>query len=161
LNKRYLVAIAAFGMLALIAAAFVLDCVRLAEQAHRRVDLADQELAKHEQRLVKLLTGSSALSSDVQLAINAYQAADILSARHIAFDQLLTTFRQTMNQTVDPTNVLDRKLMDDLAGAINRREIAESPYEAEMSAYQDYLSGSRGAVARWFSLQDRANWNPR
>jgi len=160
MNKRYLVAVAAFAMLALIAAAFALDCVRLAAQAHRRLDLADQELAKHEHRLVQLLTGSAALSSDVQLAITAYQAADSSPARHTAFDQLLTTFRRTMSRAVDPTNPLDRKFMDDVAGAINRRELAETPYDAEQSAYQGYLGGTRGAVARWFSRQDRANWNP-
>ena len=160
MNKRTLVAVAAFAMLALIAAAFAVDCVRLAAQARRRVDLADQELVKHEQRLVKLLTGSAALSSEVQLAITAYRAADRSTARHAAFDQLLIAFRQTMNRSIDPTNALDRKFMDDVAGAINRRELAEPPYDAEMSAYQDYLSGSRGAVARWFAPPDRTHGNP-
>jgi len=155
-KKRVLVAVAAFGMLALIAAAFALDCVRLAEQARLRVDLADQELIKHEERLIKLLAGSSEVSSEVRRAIDAYRAADTSPERHAAYDQLLADFRQTMNDTVDPTNTLDRKFMDDIAGAINRREIALAPYDVEMTAYQAYLGGTRGGVARWFSYQDRA-----
>jgi hypothetical protein len=151
MNKRYLVAVAAVAMLVIIAAAFALDCVRLAAQARQRVDLADQELVKHEQRLVKLLTGSAALSPEVQSAITAYESPASPTARHTAFDQILAAFRQSMEHAVDPTNALDRKFMDDIAGAINRREIAEAPYDAEVSAYQRYLSGPRGAVARWLS----------
>jgi len=161
MNKRVLVAAVAFAMLALIASAFALDCVRLADQAHRRVDLADQELSKHEQRLVKLLSSSNALSPDVQLAITAHQAAQSLPARHIAFDQLLAVFGRTMQPDVDPTHVLGRKFMDDVAGAINRRELAEPPFEAEMAAYRTYLGGSRGSVARWFSLRHREGMQPR
>ncbi len=138
-------------MLALIAAAFALDCVRLANQARERVDLADQELIKHEQRLVKLLSDRNDVSPEVQAAIATHQGATNMSARHEAYDQLLTAFRQTMQSEVDPTNPLDRKFMDDIAGTINRREIAAEPYDAERSALDHYLSGTRGAVAQWFS----------
>ena len=108
MNKRYLVAAAAATMVALIAAAFVLDCVRLAAQARQRVDLADRELAKHEQRLVKLLTGSATMPPEVQLAIAAYQAPASPPARHAAYDSLVAAFRQTMETDVDPTNALDQ-----------------------------------------------------
>lgn len=155
MNKRYLIAAAAVAMLAVIAGAFALDCVRLAAQARSRVELADQELVKHELRLVKLLTGSAAISPEVQSAVTAYEATASPTARHAAFDQLLAAFRQSTEQAVDPTNALDRKFMDDIAGAINRREIAEAPYDAEMAEYQRYLSGPRGTVARWLSPQDR------
>jgi hypothetical protein len=161
MNKRYLVAGAVVVLLAMIAAAFALDCVRLAAQARRRVELADQELIKHEERLVKLLAASTALSPEVQSAITAYQAPATPAARHAAFDQLLVAFRRSMEHAVDPTNALDRKFMDDIAGAINRREIAEAPYDAETSEYQRYLNGPRGAVALWFSPQDWDEQNPR
>ena len=160
MNKRALVAAAASAMLVLIAGAFALDCVRLADQARRRVDIADQELAKHEQRLVNLLGSSQALSPDVQLAISAHQQAQTTPSRHIAFEQLRAVFGRTMQPHVDPTNPLDRKFMDDVAGAINRRERAEPPYEAELSAYQSYLSGSRGGVACWFSPRHRDHKEP-
>jgi hypothetical protein len=154
MKGRTLVVAAASAMVALIAAAFAVDCVRLAAQARGRVDLADQELAKHEQRLVKLLSGAPSISPEVERAIAAYQAAADLPARHAAYDALVAAFRQTMETKIDPTNALDRKFMDDVAGAINRREIAETPYDDEMSAYREYLGGLRGGVALWFVPQD-------
>ena len=78
-------------------------------------------------------------SPEAKTALAAYRTADDLTARHAAYQQLVTSFRQTMSQTIDATNPLDRKFMDDTAGAINRREIAEKPYEEEFTAYQAYL----------------------
>jgi hypothetical protein len=161
MNKRYLIVGAAIAMLAVIAAAFALDCVRLEAQARRRVELADQELIKHEERLVKLLAGSAELSPEVQSAVAAYRAPTTPTARHAAYDQLLVAFRKSMKDAVDPTNALDRKFMDDVAGAINRREIAEAPFDAEVAEYQRYLNGPRGAVARWLSSQNTSERNPR
>lgn len=154
MNKRYLVIAAAIAMLALIAAAVALDCVRLAAQARHRVELADQELAKHEQRLVTLLAGSPALSPEVRTAIDAYQAAATAPARRAAYDNLVAAFRQSMQAAIDPTNALDRKFMDDVAGAINRHERATPVYDAEMSEYLAYLDSPRGAIANWFSPSD-------
>ncbi len=151
MNKRYIVAGSAVALLALIAAAFVLDCVRLAEAARHRVELADEELAKHEQRLIKLLGGSATVAPEVAEAIAAHSAAATPTERHVAYDQLVAAFRRTTASDVDPTNTLDRKFMDDVAGAINRREIAEQPYEAEMEVYRAYISRPRGNVARWIS----------
>jgi hypothetical protein len=159
MNKRYLVIAAAVAMLALIAGAVALDCVRLAAQARHRVDLADHELAKHEQRLATLLASSPALTPEVKSAITAYEAPASPPARRAAYDKLVAAFRQSMQTAIDPTNALDRKFMDDVAGAINRHEIAAPSYDAEMSAYQAYLSSPRGAIARWFSPPDEAEWN--
>jgi hypothetical protein len=161
MKGRSLVAAAVAALVALIAAAFAVDCVRLASQARGRVDLADQELAKHEQRLVKLLTGAASVSPEVQTAITAYQEAASPPARHAAYEALVASFRQTMQAEIDPTNALDRKFMDDVAGAINRREVAEPPYDDEMTAYREYLDGLRGAVALWFAPQDDGDEFPK
>jgi hypothetical protein len=125
--------------------------VRLAGDARYRVSLADQEMQKHELRLVKLLAASSAFSPIVQSAISTYQAADDATTRHKAYEQLVVIFRTNLAGEIDPTNPLDRKFMDDVAGAINRREIAEKQFDEEMAAYQRFLNSRRGVVARWFS----------
>jgi predicted HD phosphohydrolase len=153
MNKRTLVFVAAGAMAALIAAAFAYDCVRLATQSRARVELADQELAKHEQRLVKLLADSADQSPALRQAIAAYRDAADPSARHAAYDQLVAAVHKTAESTADATNPLARTFTADLAGAINRREIAEPPYDAEVAVYREYLAGTRGAVARWFSPQ--------
>ncbi len=64
---------------------------------------------------------------------------------------LVASYRQTMSTSVDATNPLDRKFMDDTAGAINRREVAEEPFNEESSAYEAYLHSWRGRIARLFS----------
>jgi hypothetical protein len=133
----------AAAVMLVIAAAFALDCVQLAKQACYRIGLADQELVKHEQRLVKVLNGSAESTPEVHEAITAYEASADPPARHAAYDQLVAAFRQTMGTAADPTNPLDRKFMDDAAGAINRRELAEPAYDAEMSTYRAYMSGVR------------------
>ena len=51
---------------------------------------------------------------------------------------------------VDPTDPLARKFMDDVAGAINRREVAEGPFNVEEGAYRAYMNSVRGKVARCF-----------
>ena len=110
-------------------------------------------MAKHELRLVKRLEAFPERSPGVQAAIAVYQGAKDRAARHDAYDRLVAAFQQTMSATVDPTNPLNRKFMDDMAGAINRREIAQQQYDEESAAYQAFLASRRGAIARWFSSQ--------
>jgi hypothetical protein len=47
--------------------------------------------------------------------------------------------------------------MDDAAGAINRRQVAEKPFDAEEAAYLAYLASWRGQIAQWFSPTARAD----
>jgi hypothetical protein len=156
--KKLVVPLAILLMAAVVLGAFALDSVRMAAAERHRSELADQELQKHEKRLVTLLAGSNERSPEVDSAIKTYKAAENLPARHAAYTQLVVTFRQTMSTKIDPTNPLDRRFMDDIAGAINRRDIAEKPFQNEWAAYQDFLNSLRGRVARWFSAQSRSDW---
>ena len=155
--KRYLLPLILLSAFALLAIAIVVDCVRLAGDARGRLDTADGELQKHEERLVTLLAASPQVTPQVKDAIAAYRAANDLQARHAAYQQVVASFRQTMNGAADATNPLDRKFMDDTAGAINRREIAEKPYDEESAAYQAYLASWRGTIARMISPAARAD----
>lgn len=157
MSMRSLVVAGALAMLALIAAAFVFDCHRLALQARVRVELADQELLKHEKRLVKVLTGSPTLSPEVQHALAAYNPTAAQPQRHAAYEKIVAALRQSVRGDAAPAAPLARKFMDDVAGAINRRETAEPAYDAEIAAYHDYMSGTRGAVVNWVSPPDEAN----
>jgi hypothetical protein len=159
-KKSLVVPLALLAMAALLAAAFAADCVRLAAEARERVALADAELAKHERRLAKLLGDSPRVTPEVRAAIAAHESAAEMPARHAAYERLVTSFRQTMPADADPNNPLERKFMDDVAGAINRREIAEKPFETESTAYQSFLQSRLGRVARWFSAQARADFEP-
>ena len=153
--KRLILPLALLAMAALLGAAAAWDCVRLAADARRRVELADQEMQKHELRLIKRVSGPPQLSSEVQTAIEKYQGARDRAARHDAYDEFVASFRKSSTAKIDPTNPLDRKLMDDIAGADNRREIAQKQYDEELAAYRRFLQSARGRVARWFSSQSR------
>ncbi len=150
MKKQLIVPIALLAMAAFIGAAMVWDCVRLANNARERVELADQELAKHEQRLVKILSGSAERSPEVEAALQQYAAAWDLKPRHEAYDKLVASFQQTMAGKVDATNPLERKFMDDVAGAINRCQIAEKQFDEEWAAYQEFMNSRRGKVASEF-----------
>ncbi len=154
--KIHIIALAILGMILLLAAAVTLDSVRMAAAARDRLALADAELQKHEARLAKLLADSPKMTAEVKAAIDEHQAAADMRKRHAAYDKLVTAFRQTMSNEVDPTNPIDRKFMDDAAGAINRREIAEQSYDREAAAYQSALGGFRGTLAKLFSPQPQA-----
>jgi hypothetical protein len=157
MSKR-LIGLAVAVMIVLLSLAVVWDSLRIAADKQQRVAMADDELRKHEHRLVTLLDGSSELTPDVQRAIANYGNAENRQQRHIAYETLVAALRRTMTSAIDPTNTLDRQLMDDLAGAINRRQIAEDSYDKESRDYRQFLGGLRGRLARAFSSQAQADW---
>lgn len=154
MNKKLIVPGALIGMAALIFVAIIVDCVRLANDARHRVELADQELLKHEQRLVTVLKGAPERSSEVQAAIERHESASEILARHEAYQQLVTAFQSTMADKLDATNPLSRKFMDDAAGAINRRQVAEKAYDEELRAYKEFMNSWRGQLGGAFSDAD-------
>lgn len=149
--KKAIIPLALLAMACLMVVAVAADCLRFEADARARVESADAELKKHEDRLARLLAGSPHVSPEMQAAIAAHEKAAGPRERHETYEQLVAQFRQTMSAAVDPTNPLDRKFMDDVAGSINRREVAQKQYDQELSAYRELMSGLRGRVARWFS----------
>ena len=158
--KKIVLPIAVLAMLALIAAAIALDCVRFASAACQRVALADGEMQKHEARLLKLLTGNPQLTPEVQSALTALQGPEVPENRHSLYDGLVRSFRETMASKIDPNSTLDRKFMDDIFGAVNRREVAQKQYDDELAAYRRFLLSTRGKIAQTFSSTARADAKP-
>jgi hypothetical protein len=156
--KKFILPLAILGIGLLLGAAVAIDCVRLADDARERVQLADAEVAKHETRLVKLLADAPQASPEVTDAIAEYRSARDMSERRAAYEHIVQGFQKTMMPNVDATNPLARKFMDDAAGAINRHEIAEQPFVLEKAAYRAYLGSWRGRIARRFSALARADW---
>jgi hypothetical protein len=155
--KQLIVPMALIGMGLLLLGAATIDCARIAGDYQRRVATADGELQKHEGRLVKVLDGAPKVTPEVSTALSTYKAASTADERHTAYDGLTKSFQQTMSGAVDATNPLDRKFMDEAAGSINRRQIAEKQYDEEMVAYKGFLQTWRGKLARVFSSQARAD----
>jgi len=155
--KRNLLPMMFLSAFALLAMAIAVDCVRIAGDYQERVALADAELSKQETRLVNLLEASPQVTPEVTAAIASYRDAQDWPARHEAFEALAASVQQTMAGKLDATNPLDRKVMDDVAGAINRRQVAEKPFDEQEAAYQAYLASWRGQIAQWFSSSARAD----
>ncbi len=153
--KKSVLLLALATMALLVFAAFAWDSVRHVDKMRRRMETADSDMRTHEQRLIKLLTGTPDVGAKLQPAVEAYEAAGDISTRHDAYDELVARFRQVGPSEVDATNPLDRKFMDDIAGAINRREVSQRQYEIELDAYRKSLDGFRGRLARIFSSQSR------
>jgi hypothetical protein len=153
--KKSAIPLAILAMALLLAGAFVWDSVRYAADARGRVDLADKELKKHEARLVRLVAESPKLTTEVQSALQLYRAAANRQARFDAYDRVTDSFRKTMADKVDATNPLERKFMDDIAGAINRRDVAAKTFDNESTNYYTFLDGFRGRIANMFSSDVR------
>jgi len=152
--KKLVIPLALFAMLLLLATAFWWDCVRYASAARARVAAADDEVKKQELRLIKLLSDSSQATDDVRSAIASYRGVGNPQSRGEAFESIATAFQKTMSASFDATNPLERKLSDEVVGAMNRRKVAMQAYDEEAKAYGDFLRSFRGRVASLFSSRN-------
>jgi hypothetical protein len=151
--KKLVLPIAIVLMMLFIAAAYTWDSVRAAAAARHRVDLADQEMQKHEQRLVKLLEEHPKATPEVKAAVASFRGdAAKPEKRRDAYGEVVAKFKSTMAGQIDATDPLNRKFMDDIAGAINRREVAQKQFDEESTVYERFMSGFRGRIAGLFSL---------
>lgn len=138
-------------MSGLVAGAFIWDCVRLDRQFSAQLDAVDGEMLKHEDRLITAVQGMPQVPNDVNAAIENYRAAQGRENRHAAYAALKATTERSLTTLLDPTNPLSRRVMDDVAGAINRRTVAEKPYADAVSDYQRWQNTFRGRVASNFT----------
>jgi hypothetical protein len=159
MKRRIIIVLAVLAMLGLLGLAFAIDCLRVAAGHRADIALADDEVKKHEQRLMQQLKSSPNASPEVTSAIAAYESVETPTNRRTAYDEVVAAFRRTMVENVDPTDPLARKFMDDTAGAINRRQVALDPYDVETAEYLKYLSTFRGHVARVLSRQAAADYS--
>ena len=153
--RKLILPLAILAMAALLGGAVAVDCVRLALDGHSRVLAADGQMAAQEIRLVNALNNSAKKTPEVESSITNMKSIHDRRARIEAYDSLVATFRNTLSGKIDPTNPLDRKFMDEAAGAINRRDVAQKQYDEEWTVYHKYLNSWRGRVARVFSSQAR------
>jgi hypothetical protein len=149
--RKLTVPLAMLVMAMLLGAAVAIDCVRLAHDAEHRSELADAEMAKNELRLANVIDGSPKATPEVHATIAKLRSAQGRGERIDAYNSLVASLRNTMSSQIDATNPLDRKFMDEAAGAINRREVAQKQYEEERAPYEAYMKTWRGRVALSFS----------
>lgn len=142
-------------MLALVAAAFTWDCVRIEHAEAEQLAAHDAELVKNEERLVAAVEGLPDVPAEVTAAIATYRAAQDRDARHAAYATLQAATERSLVTSLDPTNPLARRAMDEVAGAINRRTIAEKSYAEQRAIYTAWQQSFRGRVASSLTRGDR------
>ncbi len=153
--RKLILPIALLMMAVMLASAVAVDCVRLAADGHRRAQLATDEMAKHESRLVGVLENSPKKTPEVESALATWKSVNGRLSREHAYEAVVAAFQKTMSPKIDATDPLDRKFMDEAAGAINRRDVAHKQYAAESAEYDAYLASWRGKIAQTFSSQAR------
>jgi hypothetical protein len=151
--RKLTLPLALLAMAALLGGAVAIDCVRLAHAAGNRVELADAEVVKNELRLANLIGSNAKATPEIHATVAKLRSPQGRSSRVEAYNSLVANLRNTVSGQIDPTNPLDRKFMDDAAGAMNRREVAEKQYDAERVGYDSYMESWRGQIARVFSSQ--------
>ncbi len=153
--RKLIVPLALLVMAVVLGLAIAIDCAHLAADKYSRVLVADGQMVTQEIRLVNVLSNSAKMTPEVQSAITTLKAIHSRKERMEAYDALVGSFQKTMADKVDATNPLDRKFMDDAAGAINRRNVAQKQYDEEAAEYHRFLSTWRGRAARYFYAQAR------
>lgn len=139
--RKLILVIAVFVMGGIIVGAFAMDSVRLTLAARERVADADEALKTAEIRLVRTLSAWGDAPESVRSAIQAYQAAKTPEERRGAYDGLVAATLQAI--TSQPPIATTK---DDIAGAINRRVVAERPFNEVKEEYDRWLKTTRGRL---------------
>ena len=155
--RKLIIPIALLMMAAMLASAVAVDCVRLAKDGHERAEMATEEMAKQEQRFVGVLENSPKKTPEVEAAISTWKSVKGRLSREHAYESLVAAFQRTMSPQLAATDPIDRKFMDEAAGAINRRDVAHKTYAEESGWYDAYLKSWRGRVAQKLSEQARVD----
>jgi hypothetical protein len=132
------------SMLAILALAFVADCVRLDNAASGIINLADQDLLALELRMAQSLNSSSSLSNGTLAAIKAYDSAKVPTERHTAFLHVVQSFES------DDANNQGSRFVDEVRGIANRWSVSMQMYKAEVDKRNHYRQSKRGKIAAWF-----------
>lgn len=145
--KPWLVLTPALGLMAaLVAGAFALDSVRAERARQAEVDQLDTDLAAQEKRLLAALDRLAELPRPVTQARVAYQAATNRDDRQARYTELATMVQREVMPSLDVNQPADRLALDELAGAINRREVVSRRWDELAAEYRAWQATLRG---RW------------
>jgi len=146
-RTRVLVAAAAvFG--GAMTGAWAWDCARLVRVADDAVAEADREVRRHEERLLSALAGFDDDAPELRHAAAAYRDAHGGVARRRAYGDVVAAARRVLLARNDPTDPLARRFADDVAGALNRRDVADRHFDEVVAACRALSGSFRGRLGR-------------
>ena len=148
--RRLVIPLAILLMAGMLALSFAVDCANLTIQSRKNVEQVDEELRKHEDRLIQALEGWANPPADIRPAIDAYRQAIDWQERHSAYlDLVAAVTRGLATHPPLPT------VADTARGAINRRLVAEKSLQGSFDEHRRWLQSTRGKVGdkvlRWWA----------
>lgn len=143
----YFVAVGA-AFITMISGAIFVDCRRLVAAAEADAERVDAELRTYEEKYVSSVRSITGEDSALVSAMEAYNqsTSDPLEKRRGAFEDLIAASSSALSRKGVPAAPLERRLADELAGALNRRAIAEKRYDEARGALRDMCASWRGTI---------------
>ena len=143
--RKLLLVLGVLFLAGIMAGAFAIDSVRLTMKMRDEVNAADEAMKVAETRLVRTLSGWPEAPAPIKAALQTYAEKNKPEERREAYDSLVAATQQVI-QSSDPAQHPPQTLKDDIAGAINRRAVAERPFREVESEYQSWLKTFRGRI---------------
>ncbi|MCO6431434.1 MAG: hypothetical protein J5J00_11285 [Deltaproteobacteria bacterium] len=149
--KARLIFILLIVVAVLFAVTFSIDSISGYKSALAALSEAEKEVARLETRYANLLKQDAALPSQVLDAIANHQAATNGASRRSSFDALEVLGQQYALETYSAENPVQRRLTDELAGALNRRTIAMQRYSELLNECNHFAASTQGSWAQLIS----------
>ncbi len=143
--RRLVIPLAILLMAGMLTVSFAIDCANLTLQSGKVVEQVDEELRKHEERLIHALEGWANPPADMRPAIDAYRQTTDWRERHSAYLDLVAAVTRGL-ATHPPLPAV----ADTAQGAINRREVAQKSLQGIFDEHRRWLLTTRGKVGERF-----------
>ena len=123
------------------------DASHALSAAAEAVEQADAEVKVQEERLLYLSSSIPEAGSQLEVLLKEYRDARSRPIRREAYQKIVSLLQKVFLSAADPSNPLRRRMLDELMGAVNRREISERRYSEAIADYQRFVGSFRGKLA--------------
>ena len=134
------------GAAALVVGAMAWDATRTTSDALARVRNVDSELKKQETRFIVTLDRAPSKDSELVAALKAYERAADIGSRHKVFQDVVSAAHRKLIPALSSVDTAQRKVLDDLLGAVNRRDIAYKMYSDELNECEKTIQSAKGGI---------------
>lgn len=135
----------------LLILALCFDSASEIQAVRSQLETVDTELKLHEERYLREISSFPNIPGELTESIQRYRTTDTISARHRLFNDLTTQAQRFLLGRDPSSNQLERKMLDEMAGALNRRQIAERHFQEALQECKRVQSSWRGTLGGVFS----------
>lgn len=132
-KKVIAISIATFIVLLLVAIAF--DARTSALKEFNEIANLDQEIKRHEGKVIDQLAVLDISDSATVALLNSYRSAESSQERQRQFSALIAHTQAELVKRSDASDPLKRRVVDEFLGALNRRQVVERRYSDQVAQY--------------------------